>query len=219
MNELTNMLAGAKPAASQAAALPEGAAGAAAAINAVATEDPNNLAALLMGGLTGIELEAVVGGALMKLQFGPGLNPAGIKAGLLAMDPAAKVRDDFPKRGNFGNRDTKTTRCVTILVKVTDAYKFFDLVCQNGDDIKVTVSKKKADSFPSDLAALGKLTEKNIAKIQEAVEGKKEATVILGEGEQFGVNYWASDDGKAFMDSLTPEPPAHDAEKTEDKKS
>jgi hypothetical protein len=117
------------------------------------------------------------------------------------------VRDAFPVRMG-GNRETKSARAKMINVRVTDSGKFIDIICQNGEDLSVAVSKKRADGFPQDLAALNKLSEKNLTKITHAYESKGSAVVILGEEEEFGVCYWKTVDGKAFLDSLTAEPPA-----------
>lgn len=154
-----------------------------------------------------VEVEAVVGGALMRITFGR-INPANVKGALLALDPTAKVRDDFPKRGNFGPKETKQARCVALNLRVTDGGKFISLLCQNGDDFSVSVSKKNSDAFLGELTALGRLGERHLAKVAKAFEDKGEATVILPEDEQFGVNYWSTDDGKHFLDGMTPEPPA-----------
>lgn len=158
--------------------------------------------------IAGVEIEAVVGGALQRIQFVAGTNPAEVKAMLLSLDPNTKVRDDFPKRGSFGNRETKAARCLVINARVTDTGKFVDLVCQNGDDLSVAVSKKNSETFLQDLTALQKLHDRNLKKLAKAFDEKGTATVILGDDEQFGVNYWTTDDGKAFMDSMATEPPA-----------
>ncbi len=154
-----------------------------------------------------IEVEAVVGGCLQRIRLGAQVNPAAVKSLILAADPGALVRDAFPVRGG-GSRETKTARAKVVSARVTPNGKFCDIICQNGDDITVAVSKKKAETFPTDLAALGRLTPHNIEKIQNAYATNGSATVILAAEEEFGVNYWVTDDGKAFMDSLSPEPPA-----------
>ena len=159
--------------------------------------------------LLGISLEAVVGGALMRLEFDGATDPAQVKAWLLGVDPSAKVRDDFPKMGKFGGgKDTKLARVMVVTVRVTDTGKFIDLACQNGEDIPVSVSKRNSDTFLADLKALGRLSDKSLAKLEKAFMEKGQAMVIVPETEAFGCRYWSTDDGKAFMDSLTTEMPA-----------
>ena len=162
----------------------------------------------LLDAITGIELEAVLCGALMRLKFGPGLDPADILPALKALDPNVQVRDAFPMKGQFGNRETKTATALVITARVTDSGAFVDITCQNGDDISVSVSKKKAPEFPANLAALGRLTPDHLAKVQTAYDSKSTATVVLSDAERFGVKYWTTDDGKNFLDEMTPEPPA-----------
>lgn len=155
-----------------------------------------------------VSVEAVVCGVLQRITLEEGTNPADVLPWLKSLDPDCKVRDDFPRSGKFGGgRETKLARALTIHARITDSGKFVDMVCQNGDDLTVAVSKKSADSFLGDLRALGKLTEKNLGKLETAFESKKEVTIILTDPEQFGVHFWKTDDGKAFMDSLTATPP------------
>jgi len=155
-----------------------------------------------------IEIEAVVGGALQRITFAAGINPASVKGFLLALDPAAKVRDDFPSR-NFGNgKNTKTARAMMLTLRITPSGKFCDLACRNGDDIMVSVPRKLSDGFPDSLATLNRLTPGNLDKVRKAYKDQSTAVVILSEAEQFCVHYWTSDDGKSFLESLTAEPPA-----------
>jgi hypothetical protein len=173
-----------------------------------ASPAPNTTKEQKMQNLLGIEIEAVIGGALMRLNFSGEQNPAELRNAILAIDPNAKMRDDFPKRGG-GPRDTKSARVLAINLRVTDGGAFVDLVCQGPDgDMSVAVSKKASPEFPGALEALGKLTPKNLDKVKAAYSSKGNATVILSEAEQFGANYWTTEDGKAFMDALTSEAPA-----------
>lgn len=170
-----------------------------------ADEDaPNELSTIVES----IEVEAVVGGCLQRMRLKANTDPAQVKAIILAADPNALVRDAFPMRGQSGSRETKTARAKGIIARITANGKFVDLLCQNGDDISVQVSKRKGETFVTDLAALGKLSEHNLKKIQDAFATLTAATVLLTEAEEFSVHYWTSDDGKAFMDSMSPEPPA-----------
>jgi len=159
--------------------------------------------------IAGIEIEAVVGGALQRIRFNPGTDPTQVKMYLQALDPTAKVRDDFPSR-NFGNaKNTKTARAMTIIIKSGNSGTFVDLVCVNGKDLTISVSKKRTETFPADLTALNKLSPSHLEMIQNAWRDKTPVTVSLRESEQFGVAYWTTEDGRGFfMDSLTAEPPA-----------
>lgn len=162
------------------------------------------------GGLvTGVEIEAVVGGALMRVAFGPGTNPAEVPAILRGFDANAKFRDDFP-RGGFGGggRNTKTARVLVINVDVREAGKFIDLTADGPDGAKkIAVGRKAVDEWLPKLEALGKLTPRNLTKVKNAFESKKAETIILSEAEQFGANYFEHE-GKAFLDSMQADAPA-----------
>ena len=158
--------------------------------------------------IEGIEVEAVVGGALQRIRLRAGTNPALVAALLKTLDPGAEVRSAFPARGNFGSRETKTARVLVIQARVTDGGAFIDLIGRNGADLSVSVSKKSAAGFLDAVKALGKLSDTHLQTLDKAWADKAQATIILPESEQFGVQYWTTDDGKAFMDSLVAEPPA-----------
>jgi hypothetical protein len=159
------------------------------------------------GQIVGIEIEAVVGGALQRIRFGAGTNPGEVKAMLVSIDPGVKVREDFPSKGMGGQRATKQARALVINVRVTDSGKFIDLICQNGEDLSVSVSRKSSDTFLEQLKGLNRLNEVHLGKIESAFSQKGTATVVIKDGEQFGVNYWTSDDGKNYLDSMTAEAP------------
>jgi hypothetical protein len=184
----------------------------AAALEAVAAVDASAAADMLMGLVESVELEAVIGGALMRLKLKGGqLSPVEVLPLLKAVDPNVKVRDDFPSK-NFGKRDSKLTRAMVINLDASrNGSTFIDIICQNGDDLKVGVSKKHSDGFVKLIGDLGKVSAKNITKLAEAQESKKSATVILTEEEQFGVLYWTTDDGKAFLEGVQAAPPAAEA--------
>ena len=159
--------------------------------------------------LIGVELEAVVCGVLQRIKFGSETDPTQIGPWLKALDPNCKVRDDFPAKGAFGGkRDTLLARTIMIQACKSDHGLFIDLIAQNGDDITVSVPKSKAEGFGESVKALGKLGEKTLAKLDAALSGKGTAIpVMLGLHEQFGVKYWKTDDGKAFLDSVCVEAP------------
>jgi len=159
-----------------------------------------------------IEVDVVMKGCLQRIKLKAGTDPARVADLIKAADPNAKLRDDFPRSKQY-SRETKTARALSIIVKVTDSSKFIDVICSSGDDdFTIGVPRKKADSFPDDLAALGKLSERNMDKIRGAFESKGSATVVLG-AEEFGVVYWTTDDGKHFLDSMAADPPADQPEK------
>lgn len=162
------------------------------------------------GEIVGIEVEAVVGGALMRLSFSAGTNPADVASIVRGFDANAKFRDDFP-RGGFGGggkRDTKVARVVSISVEVRDSGKFIDMIATGADDdLKVAVPKKAVDEWLPKLKALGKLDARKIAKIEAAFEKKGGATISLTEAEQFGAAYFEHD-GKAYLDAMQPDAPA-----------
>ena len=163
----------------------------------------------LPGLFDGLEIEAVVAGVLMKVRFTAGVTPASAVESLRRADPGAKFRDDFPSKGAFGKRETKTARALVLNADVRDSGKFISITVTSGsDDLSVSVGKKIADEWLGKVEALGKLTDRNVEKLRAAFENKKPATIVLGEAEQFGVRYWTTDDGKAFLDDMEAEPPA-----------
>jgi len=155
----------------------------------------------------GIEVEAVIGGVLQRVRLS-GVAPMDVKALLQGWDPACKVREDFPSKFMGGKKETKTARVLVINMRCSDSGKFIDLTAQNGDDISIAVPKRLSETFVSDLKALDKLGDKQLAKLEKAVREKTSATLILREEEQIGAKYWTSDDGKAFLDSLAVDAPA-----------
>lgn len=166
----------------------------------------------MLEGLQSVRVDAVVGGCLMTLNFGPNVNPAGIREAILAADPNAKVRDDFPKRGGgFGNKETKDGRAVALRLDLGGNFARIEITTNlnEDEDITVGVGKRGIPQFAQDIRALGKLKEKTLDRVQKAFDEKQEKTIILDQAEQFGVKYWTTDDGgKHFLDSMTPEPPA-----------
>ena len=169
--------------------------------------------------MIGIEIECVVGGALQRIKFGCESDPTQILPWLKALDPSVKVRDDFPKGGfggKFGGKDTLHARVLMIQVRKSTSGTFIDLVSRNGDDFTVAVTKKNVEGFGVSVHALGKLTERSLAKLDASLSGKDNTgMVVLTGAEQFGVKYWKSDDGKCFMDSVCVEVPEQAAEGTE----
>ena len=149
-----------------------------------------------------IEVEAVVGGCLMRLHL-ENMSPAGVLPWLKGIDPNCKVRDDFPaKGGGFGKRETKRARLKAINLKASPNGTFIDLVCKAEKAVSVTVSKKNADGFVAALAATGRVIEENLAELQGAIDAKGQATVMLDDTEAVDVEYWTSEDGKSFMEAL-----------------
>jgi len=159
--------------------------------------------------ITKIELETVIGGALQRITFGPGTDPTSILPGLKALDPTAQVRTEFYS-GKGGKRDNKTATLKAMNIRVTDTGAFIDISAYDpeGTKIAIVVSKKKAPTFLADLTALGKLSDETLAEIQALYDNKKGDIIILDKAERIGVAYWTTDDGKNFLESFSPEPPA-----------
>jgi hypothetical protein len=150
-----------------------------------------------------IEVEAVIGGCLMRLHIND-MSPAQVLPWIKSLDPACKVRDDFPAKGGgaFGKRDTKRARLKAITLKASASGTFIDLVCKGEKTVSVAVSKKNADGFVSALAATGRISADNLDELQAAVDAKTAATVMLEEEEAVEVEYWTTEDGKNFMEAL-----------------
>lgn len=148
-----------------------------------------------------IEVDAVIGGCLMKLSVS-GVEPAGVLPWLRTLDPACKVRDDFPAKAAFGKRETKRARLMVITLRASDNGLFIDLVCKGDAEVSVAVGKKKAPEFIGMLAGTNRVSDEHLDKLQTAADGKGQATVILDSTEAVDVEYWSSDDGKAFLESL-----------------
>lgn len=168
----------------------------------------------VVGSITGLEVEAVVGGALQRITFQAGTNPAEVAAMLRSLDPGATVRTEFPSRGSFGgNRETKAARVLMIQAEAKGDAKFVKMVgCTTaGEELTVIVGKKKADEWLPAVEALGKLSDKNLEKLRTAMAGGKSATVILPDEEHFGCLYWTTSDGTAFYESLQAQPPGEAA--------
>lgn len=150
-----------------------------------------------------IEVEAVIGGCLMRLHI-TDMSPAQVLPWLKSLDPACKVRDDFPAKGGgaFGKRDTKRARLKAITLKASANGTFIDLVCKAEKSVSVTVSKKNADGFIAALTATGKVYTENLDELQAALDTKGNSTVMLESEEAVDVEYWTSADGKSFMEAL-----------------
>ena len=145
----------------------------------------------------------MIGGCLMRLHIND-MSPAQVLPWIKSLDPACKVRDDFPAKGGgaFGKRDTKRARLKAITLKASASGTFIDLVCKGEKTVSVAVSKKNADGFVSALAATGRISADNLDELQAAVDAKTAATVMLEEEEAVEVEYWTTEDGKNFMEAL-----------------
>lgn len=147
-------------------------------------------------------IECILGGVLMRVTLGPGVAPTHALAILREWDPNVQVRTEWPRKGG-GARETKQAQACSISVRVTDAGKFVDLVCNDGtDDLSVTVPKRMAETFLDDLAKTEQVTDAHLAKLSDAYVKKASATVILGDAERFTVRYFRLDDGRAFVESV-----------------
>lgn len=159
--------------------------------------------------IAGIEIEAIIGGALMRVSFIAGTNPAAAAQLLRELDPSAQFRDTFPMRGSGAARATLQARALVITAEARGDMTFVKITAtnQDGEDLTIAVSKKKVTEWLPAVEALGKLSAKTLSKLKAALEAKKAATAILSDPEQFGVAYWVADDKTAYLDSMTAEPP------------
>lgn len=151
-----------------------------------------------------IEVDAVIGGCLMKITLGAGMSPEGVLPYLRTLDPNCKVRDDFPSKSFGGKRETLRARLLVITLRATDNGLFIDLVCRGEKDVSVAVSKKKAPEFRDLIAGCGKVSSEHLESIDTAIVSKGSATVVLVGDEAVDVEYWTTDDGKAFLEALHP---------------
>lgn len=149
-----------------------------------------------------IEVEAVIGGVLQRVTL-RGCAPDEVGDVIRAWDAQAKFRDDFPRRGG-GGRDTKLVRCYQIAGA--------GLSCYEGDEVRtVLISKAKRDGLAEAIAQLGRLNDDHTSKLADVLGGETSKAILLKDPEeQFGVKYWMTDDGKAFLDSVQAEPPAEE---------
>lgn len=150
-----------------------------------------------------VDVEAVVGGVLMRLSFRGVTQPGAIAGWLKAQDAGAKWRDDFPKKFDGKARETKSALVKVITLRASDSGLFWDLVAVgDGDELSVSVSKKLSGDFADRLRLTEALAPERLVKLTEAIAGKKTATLILTETEGLVVKYWTTDDGKAFVEGV-----------------
>lgn len=156
----------------------------------------------------GIDIECVCQGALMRVSFPAGVGPGDALDYLRGEDPGVKFKSEFPMKGGFGPKETKLARVLSIDVRVSDSGKFVKLICTaEGEDFTVDVGRNTVETFVSDLKALGKVKEKQLAAVEKAFVEKGTALVVLRtEEEQFGVKYWEKD-GRRFSEGFVAEAP------------
>ena len=159
--------------------------------------------------IASIEIDVVIAGTLQRITFTAGTDPVGVPELLRRLDPNVQFRDSFPTRGG-APRATLQARVLVINIEGRADSTFIKLVCKNsdGEDLSVSIPKRKTSEFLPSLEGLGKLSERNTGKLRVAMETKKGATVILTEAEQIGIAYWKTEGGDCYMESMTAEPPA-----------
>ena len=159
--------------------------------------------------IAGIEIEAIIGGAVQRVSFAPETSPVAAVELLRELDANVQFRTQFFTKGGGGNRDTRQARVSVISAEARNGGKFIKMTAETaeGDAVTISVSKKKSDGWLTDLRALSKLHDKNMDKLSGALDGGKPATVILSEDEQFGAAYFATDDGAAYLDSMSADAP------------
>jgi hypothetical protein len=145
-----------------------------------------------------VNIECILNGAFMKVKAEG--NPGEVLDELRNIDPDAKFKDSFPvygRGGKGGNRDTKSSKVVSITIKAGNGgAKFIDLACHGeGGDVSVAVGKKKVEDFLS--GAKERLDEGNKGKVDQA-----QATILLMQEEQRIPIKYFDIDGKCYFDSF-----------------
>lgn len=172
----------------------------------------------ILRSIAGIEIEAVLGGCLQRVTFSAGTNPAQVGDMLRALDPAAKLRDDFPSRGSWGgSRETKTARVLSISARNTSSGKFIELGCiamvdGKEKDIPISVGKDDSEGWLSAVLALNKLSDTQADELTKALTtANGKASVNLRKAEnQFGAEYYTSKSGGCYLSKMTAEAPQVD---------
>ena len=118
--------------------------------------------------VNGVEVETVIGNALVRVRFDRGTNPAEVLDLLHLFDPGAQVRAEFPSK-SFGPRETKSAPLSTI----TFSKNGVALMCDLGDDESFTLNiwSDKVKAFTDKLRTCPLLTEKHLAKIEKPKDG------------------------------------------------
>jgi hypothetical protein len=143
-------------------------------------------------------IECVFKGAFIKIKAEG--SPSEVIDSLKESDPDVKFKDSFPvygRGGKGGNRDTKTSKIVSITIKAGNGgAKFIDLAC-HGDsgDVSVSVGRKKVEDFLT--GAKDRLEEANKEKMDQA-----QATILLMSEEQRVPIKYFDIDGKCYFDSF-----------------
>ena len=155
----------------------------------------------MLSAIEGLEFEAVVGGCLMRIRTGQ-MNPLDVLPMLRQLDPNAKVRDDFPSKGQQ-DRKVVWAMAVVINVRVTETGKFIDLTCKGeGGAVKVSVGRKNSDEFLPRLIELCRLNDEQLEQIKGAFEKKSSGVAILDDDTNFAVGYWTTQDGSCYLEKL-----------------
>lgn len=140
-----------------------------------------------------VEVESVIGNALVRVRFERGTNPAEVLELLHLFDPSAQVRAEFPSK-SFGPRETKSAPLSTI----TFSKNGVALMCDLGDDESFTLNiwSDKVKAFTDKLKTCPLLTEKHLAKIEKPKDGDAIKAEKLG----LVVKYSQSGEKRYFED-------------------
>ena len=158
--------------------------------------------------IAGIKVQAVVGGALQDIQYGPRTNPEEVKADLLRRDPNAKVKSEFFTKGGGGfKNDIKTAKVLNMNVQFANPNRqVINFTAVDGDQGISADAYKDAKDVAKAIVALGVLPEASLKTTQDAVDGNANNVVLIPKECSFGVQYHEYD-GKTYFDGVTADLP------------
>lgn len=143
--------------------------------------------------ISGIDVEAVCKGCLMRIHFGRDTDPSTVLDTLKAFDPSIKVRDEFPMKR--GNRETKTAKVQCITASLNGTYPRVEILCKIEDKAsKVTVWKDRIDAFFSGIACLKGLSDAHKVELASTKAEKGNCVTLLESDEGFQITCTGSDD-------------------------
>jgi hypothetical protein len=146
-----------------------------------------------------IEVEAVVGGCLMRLRLA-GLGPLEVLAWLKGMDPNAAVRTEIPSK-SFGNRETLSAVVKAVQIDIFGSGEVKSRLISVDGEI-IAVGSKQQGEFPGMFRGLSCLSEATLAAFDAAILGKKCRILDIPEGERFTVKFFGGDKG-SWMEKIT----------------
>ncbi len=154
--------------------------------------------------VSSVEVESVIGNALVRVRFDRGTNPAEVLDLLHLFDPGAQVRAEFPSK-SFGPRETKSAPLNQIAFTKNGATISFGVdeddldtlqIWKNNDD----KSKCRLTALIGKLKTCATINEKKLAIIEKSEEGKSVALSGLGLTVKYSEN-----GGKRYYEDLVVE--------------